>query len=34
MKKYNIEEEIPHLIPHFIHLMVGVATLVLTSSLF
>ncbi len=32
MKKCKFEEELPRMIPHCLHLMVGVATLVVASK--
>ncbi|MDE6144358.1 MAG: hypothetical protein K2F94_09835 [Muribaculaceae bacterium] len=33
MKKYNFEEELPHLIPHFVHVAMGAALIVLSAEI-
>lgn len=33
MKKYNFEEELPHLIPHFVHVVMGAAAIVLSVEI-
>lgn len=33
MKNYNFERELPNLIPHFVHLAIGAATIVLSCEI-
>lgn len=32
MKNYSFEDELPHLIPHFVHLLLGTAAIVLSCE--